>query len=84
MATDPAAPLAHQTSPVPRLALSVPETAQAIGLSEREVWRRIANGTLPAVRVGRRTLIRVASLDAFLAARAAPTAIIGTSAGDGQ
>lgn len=68
--------------PVPRLALSVGEAAQAIGLSEREVWRRIADGALPVVRIGRRTLIRVAALDAFLAARAAPVTTASEPEGD--
>ena len=53
---------------VPRLALSVPEAAQAIGVSEREVWRLIARGELPVVRIGRRTLVHVAALDSFLTA----------------
>lgn len=88
MATDPARTYAPPVPPdgpppVPRLALSVSESAQAVGISEREVWRRIASGELPVVRIGRRTLVHVAALDAFLAACAAPvttTAPAGTVA----
>lgn len=60
------------TTEAPRLALSVVEAAQAIGVSERCLWGLISAGELPACRVGRRTLIRVTDLDAFLAARVVP------------
>ena len=63
---------ADKPATVPRLALNVAEAAQAVGISERELWRRIAGGELPVVRIGRRALIHVAALDAYLAARSAP------------
>lgn len=37
--------------------LSIEDVAQSTNLSTRTVRRRIADGTIPAVRVGRRILI---------------------------
>lgn len=42
--------------------LSIEAFAQATGLSTRTVRRRIADGTVPAVRVGRRILIPAEAL----------------------
>ena len=36
------------------------------GLSNQTIWRRIADGTLKAVKVGRRTAILAASLHAWI------------------
>lgn len=59
--------------PVPRLALSVPEAAAALGLSPRSVWQLIADGALPVRRVGKRVLVPTAELAAFIAADTHPT-----------
>ncbi len=40
-----------------RLALSVRETARALGASPASVWRWITSGELPAVRIGGRVFI---------------------------
>lgn len=42
------------------LALSVPEAARRLGLSERTVWRRIRSGKLQTRREDRRVLVLVA------------------------
>jgi excisionase family DNA binding protein len=49
-----------------RLAFSVGETAVAIGVSSSNVWNLIATGKLPCVRIGRRTLIKIADLEKLL------------------
>ena len=49
-------------------ALGKREAAQHLALSVRTLERLIADGALPAVRVGRRVVIRTATLEAFLAA----------------
>lgn len=51
---------------VPRLALSAPEVAEAIGISETKVYEMLAAGQLPSVRVGRRQVIPVAALARWL------------------
>ena len=46
--------------------VTVPETSQLLGLSERSVRRGLEAGELPCIRVGRRTLIPAAPLRALL------------------
>lgn len=61
---DVAALVAVGTAPVPprRSAVSIAEAAELTGLSRRTVERRIADGTLPHRRLGRRVLIDPAAL----------------------
>ncbi len=49
------------------MAYTVAEAAEVLRLSEREVWRMIAEGELAVRRRGRRTLVPRASLEAWLA-----------------
>jgi excisionase family DNA binding protein len=49
-----------------RLALTVDETAAALGLSRPTIWRMIRRGELQSVKVGGRRLIPVAALRALL------------------
>lgn len=49
-----------------RLAVSISEAARLLGLSERKVWELKATGELPCRRVGRRVLVPVDGLRAFL------------------
>ena len=51
-----------------KLAVAVPEAAEMIGISESMLWELLASGDIAKVKVGRRTLIRVAELEHFLAA----------------
>lgn len=50
--------------------------AEKLGLSTRTVWRIIARGELPTLRIGRRRLIRVADVQFWLSGceAQAPTA----------
>ena len=51
---------------VDRIALSVPEAAQALGgVSENTIWNLLRDGTLRRLKVGRRTLIPVSSIEEF-------------------
>lgn len=43
--------------------MSVPEAAVYLGVGQRTLWQRIKEGHLPAVRLGRRTLIDQQDLD---------------------
>ncbi len=49
-----------------RLALSVDEAATALGLSSRTVRKLIYAGELPACRLGRRIVLSIDSLKAYL------------------
>lgn len=56
---------ATNSTPVQRIALSVEESAAAVGLSPRFVWTLIERGELRTVRAGRRVLIPVEELTRF-------------------
>ena len=50
-----------------RLCLSVAETAAVIGVSKPTVWDEIKKGRLRVAKVGRRTLVPVDAIQAWLA-----------------
>lgn len=50
--------------------LTVAETAQLLGLSVNTTYGHLADGTIPARRLGRRWIISRARLDAWLAGMA--------------
>lgn len=52
-----------------RLLLRVPEAAERLGVSPRQVRRLIAERGLPAVNIGREYRIPVAGLEAWVAAQ---------------
>lgn len=52
-------------------AVSIQAVAEQLAISTRTVARLIANGDLPSVKIGRRRLIRVEALRAWLAGREA-------------
>lgn len=52
------------------MALSVPDAAAACGIGERTIWRALQRRELPSVQLGARRLVRVADLEAWLAAHA--------------
>lgn len=55
--------------PIPRLAFSPDEAAEALGLTPRAVYNLIARGELRASRIGRRsTRIKVTEIERLLAA----------------
>ncbi|WP_415927066.1 helix-turn-helix domain-containing protein [Mesorhizobium argentiipisi] len=49
-----------------KLAYSVPGAAEALSLSVDYVWKLVAMGELPSVKIGRRRLIEADKLRAFL------------------
>lgn len=49
-----------------KLTLSAHEVAEVLGVSLLTVRRRIADGTLPAVRIGRRIVVPRAALERWL------------------
>jgi excisionase family DNA binding protein len=54
---------------VSRFALSLREVAEATGLGTTTLRRVVQRGELPTVRVGRRRLVRVEDVEAWLAKR---------------
>jgi excisionase family DNA binding protein len=53
----------------PRL-LSIKDAARVLGVGVSSVWLLIADGKLKAIRVGRRRLVPVEAIDAFIRTRA--------------
>lgn len=51
---------------ITRLAYSVDEAAEALGLSANTVWTMLSDGVLGRVKVGRRTLVPVSAIEEFL------------------
>lgn len=56
-----------------RLAYTVTETAQALGIGRTVAYDLIRRGEIPHVRIGRSIRIPRASLDAWLQGRTKPT-----------
>jgi excisionase family DNA binding protein len=54
-----------------RRALSVKETGEAVGVSRATVYRLIGQKRLSTVKIGSRTLVPVAAIDALLEKAAA-------------
>lgn len=54
----------------PRLAYNAPEVSQTLGWSLSTTKRRIADGTLPSIKVGRTRRVPADALNAFLDTRA--------------
>jgi len=51
------------------LCVSVPDAAARLGVGRSLAWALVRRGDLPVARIGGRTLVRLADLDAFLALR---------------
>lgn len=54
-----------------RLTFRIDEVATMLGISRTTVFKLMADGELPRVKVGSRTLIRAADVDALLQRKAA-------------
>lgn len=65
-----------------KLTYSVPEAAQVLGMHPNTVRRYVAAGVIPAMRLGRRTLISVEELRSWVRdnARSVITTTPGTDA----
>jgi excisionase family DNA binding protein len=51
---------------VERLTLTVPEVAEALGLSRMSAYAAVRAGAIPSIRIGRRLLIPRLALDLLL------------------
>jgi excisionase family DNA binding protein len=68
--------------PPERLVLTVPEAAAMLGCSEGTVWNRLRDGTLKRVRMGGRTRLNRAAVEAY-AVNGDPAPRKGTRSGAG-
>ncbi|ADB31259.1 DNA binding domain protein, excisionase family [Kribbella flavida DSM 17836] len=59
--------------------LTVEETAKELGLSAMTVYRAIAAGAFPAVRVGRRIVVPAGAIDSLAKAAIERGAVISTA-----
>ena len=59
----------HSEDKIERLAYSVNEMAEAIGVSSRTVWDYIKNGSIKYFRLGTRVLIPKQNLEEFIEKR---------------
>lgn len=55
----------------PTLAVSPREAARMIGIGVTRFYEELGSGSIPSFHLGRRRLIRVAALEAWMAAREA-------------
>jgi len=60
------------------LAVDIPEAARRLGLSTRTVAALVSRQELPSRKVGRRRIIPVAALEAFLKGEHRPVPLAGT------
>jgi len=60
---------AERVPAISPLAISAADAARALGLSRASIFRALAAGRLPKVKVGNRTLIPVAALESIVAAK---------------
>ena len=51
----------------PKLLYSIKEASQALGLGRTKLYVMIKDGSLPAMHIGRRTLIKASDIDALIA-----------------
>ena len=71
MSTTPEPTTPPGTVPHPPLAVRPAEAARMLGISPRLLWEKTNSGQIPAAKLGRAVLYRVADLDAWLAEQTA-------------
>lgn len=48
------------------ISIGVPEIARRLSVTDRQVWSLISNRSLPSFKIGRRRLVEVADLHAYI------------------
>ena len=56
---------------VPGGVVSTAEAAKRVGVSRQQIWRLVRSGRLPGIQVGRQYVIRLCTLERYLAWRQA-------------
>ncbi len=67
--------MAENVTPISRLALTVPEAAEAIGVSPRQIYNLARDYGLPTIKLGGRRLVRLADLERWLSEQPTATPI---------
>jgi excisionase family DNA binding protein len=66
-------------SPMLPMLVSIEKAAHLLGVAPRTVYRMLADHELPYVKVGRRTLLSVGSLESWIAAHEIPAEMVGAA-----
>lgn len=64
--TSPMTASTVESTPAPRIAYGIAETARMTGLGRTTLYSNISSGELPSIKVGKRRLVRHADLVHFL------------------
>ena len=67
MPSNPNPPPQNVVSALAPKTVGVPEAARLLGCSTRTIWRLLTTGDLRTIRIGRRTLVAIASIDGLVA-----------------
>jgi len=59
-------------TPVEPLTYSIPEAATALGISKEALWRRVWEGSVPSIRLGRRVVISKRAVSRIIDGDTAP------------
>jgi len=54
---------------VPRLLLGVDDAADSLGIRRTKMYELLASGVIPTIRIGRRRLVAVSALEAYVEQR---------------
>lgn len=65
----PAKPSLHALNAGPAIAASIPESARIVGVSRSLIYKMLNEGRLPSVKIGRRRVIPIEALRAFIEAQ---------------
>lgn len=65
--------------PVSPMLVSTQEAAHLLGIHPRTVYRMLADGELPYIKLGRRTLLSVVSLESWIVDHEVPGVSAGTA-----
>lgn len=72
--------LRSEAAPEPRRFYSVPEIARMLGMSKMTVYRAIAAGEFPAVKIRGRLIVPARALDEMIEAAVADQTVVDASA----
>ena len=61
----------HEMQTAKALAVSPREAARMLGIGVTRLYEELGSGSIPSFHLGRRRLIRIAALEAWMAAREA-------------
>lgn len=63
-----------QAQPIPTLAIGIEDAARSIGVARSAIYEIVARGEIPSFKLGRRRMILMKELDAYINRMAAENA----------